>query len=123
MDTEFSNPSDAILLSGESSSYNLFSHYRTGYGIGGSIGAVFCRNWRLEVEVYFRNFNGKGVAVTQDTEFAAILACCGDGCPLTVMFNPSTHYRSFSLMVNGFYDFCLCNSFSWYIGGGIGPSG
>lgn len=100
---------------------DLITDYRTGYGVGGALGAVFCRSWRLEVEAYFRNFNGKRVVLAQDS-LTATTACCVDGCTVNALYNPSTHYRSFSFMANGFYDFCLCDTVSWYVGGGIGPT-
>lgn len=107
-----------------STNHPLITDYRTGYTFGGAIGAVFCRNWRLEIEYSFRRFNGKRVVTNFDeTIGCGQIGVCGcGGATINPSYNPSTHYRSFSLMLNGFYDFCLCESLSWYVGGGIGPS-
>lgn len=89
-------------------SFSVISDYKTGYGVSAAVGAVFCRNWRFEIEGYFRNNERDKLNVNTP-----------DGSTLQ---KPHDHYRSFSLMFNGFYDFCLCEGLAWYLGGGIGPS-
>lgn len=102
----------------------IITDYRTGYTFGGSIGAVFCQNWRLEIEGSFRNFTGKRVVATLDDSVACTGPCgCDPGlASIDSTYNPSSRFQAVSLMFNGFYDFCLCPAVSWYIGGGIGPS-
>lgn len=118
MDITFTDPND------RNPTQSLFSNYRTGFDINASVGAVFCGNWRFEIEGSYRAFNGKHVLLTALQ--AQLCTERGGGSPaglyITGAYNPSTHYRIFSLMVNGFYDFCICELMTWYVGGGIGPS-
>lgn len=120
MDITFEDPT------GVNPSQPIITDYRIGAGFGTSVGAVFCQNWRLEIEGYFRSFRGKRAIVALNRTVACVESCFTPSCPVgsTVQpsYTPSTYYRAFSLMLNGFYDFCICPSTAWYVGGGVGPS-
>lgn len=105
--------STSLTITGQPTS-SFITDYKTGYDLGGSIGAVFCRSWRLEAEFAFRTFRGDRVIV------GPLPLTSGQSADISDY--PYTRYRSFSIMANGFYDFCLCETVSWYVGGGIGPS-
>lgn len=69
--------------------------YKTGYGVGGTIGYRLCNDIRVEAEFIYRRNELKG---SLD---------CG-------------HRRSYTLMANGLYDIDLCSCITPYIGGGLG---
>lgn len=87
--------------------------YKLGYGVGGAIGTIMCRNWRLEVEGYFRNNEAKRLIL--NTNDGSLLPPA-EGTVYGVHF----HERSFSLMANAFYDYCPCECVKLFIGGGVG---
>lgn len=87
--------------------------YRIGYGLGAAVGAIICRDWRLEIEGYFRNNEAKRVTYYGPIDIANIP---GAG----VTYSPHLHERSFSLMANAFYDYSPCECVKFFIGGGIG---
>jgi len=88
---------------------SLDTDYHVGYGVAGAVGIGITKCWRFEVEGYFRNNEGKGMMFN-------------DPIAGSNRVSAHFHYRSFSLMANTFYDFCICDCLELYIGGGIGAA-
>lgn len=82
--------------------------YRIGYGIAGAIGAGIVQCWRFEIEGYYRENKGNELIYSDPSQ--------------SLVVSTAFRYRSFSLMANVYRDFCICDCFQFYIGGGIGPA-
>lgn len=88
----------ANFLQHKHNSGNGNRHYRVGYAAGGMVGYRWCEGWRLEAEVSYRN--------NQQHR------------------RNNRHFRSWSYMANGYYDFsdlgCYCWDITPYLGAGVG---
>lgn len=84
--------------------------YKTGYEVGGAIGA-YMSCFRAEIEGMFRNSPGDKAHAFDPS-----------GNPAPFAAQPHFYYRSFSLMFNALYDFYFCDNFSIYVGGGLGAA-
>lgn len=91
--------------------FALHTDYKIGYGVGVALGAAM-QAWRFEVEAYYRKNEGAQFSVVDFTTTPASEA----------VFPTPFYYRSFSIMTNAYYQFCLWQCLDLYLGIGVGPS-
>lgn len=90
--------------------YNFNTSFKTGYEYGLALGTIM-QCWRFEIESFYRKNNAKQEVVDNFQ---------GSGGSSVEHF--PARYRSFSIMLNAYYEYFFLEYMNAYVGIGIGPS-